>query len=107
MVWSRCSSVVATRAVCLGAVTERAASALLLRSVPMAGPGTLLAVLRSARRHGRHGAVIGLGRAQPGLGLLVEPPDTVSRAQERILEQEFYRFVRFHYDLVAAVAASR
>ena len=27
--------------------------------------------------------------------------------QERILEQEFYRFVRFHYDLVAAVAASR
>ena len=27
--------------------------------------------------------------------------------QERILEQEFYRFVRFHYDLVASVAASR
>ncbi len=27
--------------------------------------------------------------------------------QERILEQEFYRFVRFHYDLVASVAARR
>lgn len=47
----------------LGAVTERAASAVLLRSVPIAGPGTLLAVLRSARRHGRHAAVVGLGRA--------------------------------------------
>lgn len=50
----------------LGAATERAASALLLRSVPAAGAGTLLAVLRSARRHGRHGAVVGLGRAVSG-----------------------------------------
>lgn len=47
----------------LGAVTERAAAALLLRSGTIAGPATLLAVLRSARRYGRHVAVVGLGRA--------------------------------------------
>lgn len=27
--------------------------------------------------------------------------------QERILEQELYRFVRFHYDLVAGLARSK